>query len=214
MPNSKITITNLEIGDWFKQQPEKVDIWIVDPPYCFDNQNGSGRMKFQNGTDKMYKRMTYADLESCYAEMLKLSNPGAGCYIFADREGLFHCKPDMEKVGWIFRQIIVYNKVNMGLGYHWRNQVEYIVYCTNGKTDRYVTKVPNIISTKKPKGLSAKPPLIYETILKHQLRDGDVLADCFAGSDPLSQALNGDATLLGKIRASYSNIYQGVTTDT
>lgn len=211
MPTSKITITNLEIWDWFKQQPEKVDIFISDPPYCFDNQNGSGRMKFEGGIDKMYDRMSYADLEACYAEMLKLSNPGASCYIFTDRDGLFHCKPDMEKVGWTFRQIIVYDKVNMGMGYHFRNQIEYIVYCTNGKTDRYVTKIPNIISAKKPKGVSAKPPLIWSTILQHQLREGDILADPFAGSDPLSQALNGDAALMLKLGKSYSNIYQGVT---
>jgi len=624
LPISKINITNLEVMDWFKQQPEKVDIWITDPPYSFDNQNGSGRMKFEGGTDKMYNRMSYADLKACYSEMLKLSNPGASCYIFTDRDGLFHCKPDMEKVGWTFRQIIVYNKClgpetpictnrgiinisdinsgdmvytpngtlsrvigtfsskkkamkiyfsdhtnlicseehpfyvdgrqtiaseliigstldearvyigdqvkkltlaslitdedlvidlpdpkiclfckeefpnvrgaaahqarfctsaiskkdmakslgitrkklgwwmssgrlpivwarelgldhlasgnvsrkmqngnidsfresipldyswgkliglyaaegygtannicfalhknekhlqnhiartvrslgikahifneaddigngcvvnvcsrvfsdlvrhfvggnratnkyiletvysapevfrrgvfdgmiegdghwnhdkqleeyvssshdlslfifrearfmgyepiisrfendfaggwkvkfdpkkeqkkisiikietleeqllfdisiddpehlyilgngitthncNMGMGYHFRNQIEYIVYCTNGPTKRYVTKIPNIISAKKPKGLSAKPPIIWDTILTHQLRDGDILADPFAGSDPLSKALNGNAGLLAKVKSSYSNIYTGESIDT
>lgn len=209
---SKIHITNLEISDWFKQQPEKIDIWCSDVPYPFDNQNGSGRMKFEDGTDNLYNRLTYADLEACYAEMLKLSNQGASCYIFTDRDGLFSTKPAMERVGWTYRNIIVWNKVVQGMGCHFRNQVEYIVYCTNGKTDRYVTKIPNIISAKKPKGVSAKPPVIWQTILQHQLREGDVTADCFAGSDPLSQALNGDAVLMSKLGRSYSNIYQGAGT--
>lgn len=213
MPTSKINITNLEVMDWFKQQPEKVDIWITDPPYHFSNKNGSGRMKFENGTDKMYSRMNYTDLEICYAEMLKLSNQGAHCYIFTDRDGLFKTRPSLEAVGWQFRNVLVWDKVNLGMGYWWRNQVEYIVYCTNGKSKDYVTGAPNIFRMKKPKGLSSKPPEIFESILQHQLRDGLVTADPFAGSDPLSKALNGNAGLLAKLGKSYSNIYTGESID-
>lgn len=208
---SKIHITNLEISDWFKQQPEKVDIFISDPPYPFSNQNGSGRMKFEDGTDKMYDRMTYSDLEACYAEMLKLANPGAHCYIFTDRDGLFKTRPSMEAAGWRFRNVLVWDKTVLGMGYWWRNQAEYIVYCTNGDSKDYVTNASNIFRVKKPKGLSSKPPEIFKSILDHQLRADQVTADPFAGSDPLSQALNGDATLLAKVKSSYSNIYQGAT---
>jgi len=207
LSNPKITITNLDINDWFKQQKDKVDIWVTDVPYPFRNQNGSGRMKFENGTDSMYNRLTYSDLERCYAEMLKLSNPAASCYIFTDRDGLFETKPAMEKAGWQFRQVIVWDKINQGLGYHWRNQTEYIVYCTNGATKNYVTKVPNIFHEKKPKGLSAKPPIIWQKILEQQAFQDCVVADPFAGSDPLSQVINSNAVLNQKIGKSFSNIY-------
>jgi site-specific DNA-methyltransferase (adenine-specific) len=204
-----INISNLEIKDFFKhlKSLNLVDIWITDPPYPFDNKNGAGRFKFVDGQDGMYSRMSYADLELCYKEMLDLSNPSAGCYVFTDRDGLFHTKESLERVGWNFNNIIVWDKQKMGMGYHWRNQVEYIVYCSKGSTKRFVTSVPNIISAKKPKGLSAKPPIIWEKIMDLQLRDGDVICDPFAGSDPLSNILNKNQNLLSKIKESYSNIY-------
>lgn len=204
-----INISHLEINDFFKDLKAKdsVDIWITDPPYPFDNKNGAGRFKYVDGKDGMYKRMTYSDLESAYREMLSLSNPSAVCYIFTDRDGLFQTKDSLERVGWNFNNIIVWDKQRMGMGYHWRNQIEYIVYCSNGQTKRFVTSASNIISAKKPKGLSTKPPVIWEKIMDFQLRDGDVVCDPFAGSDPLSITLNQNQKLLSKVKNSYSNIY-------
>jgi DNA modification methylase len=204
---SKINISNLEIKDFFNNLPQKIDFWITDPPYPFDNQNGTNRMKYEDSSDNMYARLSYSDLEDCYTKMLASSNSGASCYVFANRDGLFHTKESLERVGWTFRNIIVWDKSAPGLGYHWRNQVEYIVYCTNGATKKYVTRYPNIFREKKPSGLSAKPPIIWEKILELQAKDGDVVCDPFAGSDPLSISLNKNSSLLQKIGASYSNIY-------
>ena len=96
---SKINITKLDIKSFFPhlQSLTKVDLWILDPPYPFRNQNGTGRMKFEDNKDEMYARMTYSDLEWCYGEMFSTSNSGAGCYVFANRDGLFHTKDSLEK---------------------------------------------------------------------------------------------------------------------
>ena len=206
---SKINLTKLDIKSFFPhlQSITKVDLWVTDPPYPFENQNGTGRMKFEDNKDEMYTRMTYSDLEWCYGEMFSNSNSGAGCYVFANRDGLFHTKDSMEKSGWTFRNILVWDKVNMTMGYHWRNQVEYIVYCTKGATKKYVTSLPNIFHEKKPTGLSAKPPKIWETIMERQLKDGEVVCDPFAGSDPLSISLNNNQNLMQKVGSSYSNIF-------
>jgi site-specific DNA-methyltransferase (adenine-specific) len=139
--------------------------------------------------------------------MFSNSNSGAGCYVFANRDGLFHTKDSLEKSGWTFRNILVWDKVNMTMGYHWRNQVEYIVYCSKGATKKYVTGLPNIFHEKKPTGLSAKPSKIWETIMERQLKDGEVVCDPFAGSDPLSISLNNNQNLMQKIGSSYSNIF-------
>ncbi len=206
---SKINITKLEVKDFFNHiKPiTKVDLWITDPPYPFENQNGTGRMKFEDGKDDMYARMTYSDLEDSYKEMLDLSNEGGLAYIFTNRDGLFQTKESLDRVGWNFRNLIVWDKTVQGMGYHWRNQVEYIFYVTKGSTKKYVTNHPNIFREKKPSGMSAKPPIIWEEIMNHQLKDGEVVADPFAGSDPLSISLNNNQNLMQKISASYSNIY-------
>ena len=151
--------------------------------------------------------MTYPQLEDCYSEMLKNSNPSASCYIFTNRDGLFQTKDSLAKSGWTFRNILVWDKMVLGMGYHWRNQAEYIIYATNGPTKKFVTKQSNIFREKKPSGLSAKPPKIWETIMEQQLRQDEVVCDPFAGSDPLSFSLNNNQNLMQKIKASYSNIY-------
>jgi len=206
---NKINLTKLDIKSFFPhlQSITKVDLWVTDPPYPFKNQNGTGRMKFEDNKDEMYVRMTYSDLEWCYGEMFSNSNSGAGCYVFANRDGLFHTKDSLEKSGWTFRNILVWDKKAPGLGYHWRNQVEYIVYCTKGATKKYVTGLPNIFHEKKPTGLSAKPSKIWETIMSQQLKDGEVVCDPFAGSDPLSISLNNNQNLMQKVGSSYSNIF-------
>jgi N6-adenosine-specific RNA methylase IME4 len=109
---SKINLTKLDVKSFFPHlnSVTKVDLWITDPPYPFNNQNGTGRMKYEDNQDEMYSRMTYSDLEWCYSEMFTASNSGAGCYVFANRDGLFHTKDSLEKAGWIFRNILVWDK--------------------------------------------------------------------------------------------------------
>ena len=206
---SKINITKLEVKDFFShlQSTSKVDLWITDPPYPFENQNGTNRMKFEEGKDEMYARMTYKDLEDCYKSMFDLTNPGGLAYIFTNRDGLFHTKESLDRTGWTFRNLIVWDKTVQGMGYHWRNQVEYIFYATKGSVKKYITNHPNIIAAKKPSGMSAKPPIIWQTIMEKQLTDGDIVCDPFAGSDPLSISLNNNPNLMQKISASYSNIF-------
>lgn len=217
---AKIVKTNLEIQDWFDKLQDKVDMWITDPPYPFENKNGSGRFDHVQGVDHMYDRLDWDDLQVVFEQMYTETNPGGRAYVFCNRDGLFDTKKRLEKAGWKFRNIIVWDKQAMGMGYHWRNQVEYIVYVTKGSVSKYVKSAPNIFYHKKPRakdsipsigyhptGTSPKPYQIWETIMLNQLSEGEIVADPFAGSEPLRVAVEINSNIKSLIKKAYVNSF-------
>jgi site-specific DNA-methyltransferase (adenine-specific) len=206
----------LEVEEWFKQLEEKVDLWITDPPYPFDTQNGTGR--YQN----MYQQLGWADLEDVYKKMYEHSPDGARAYVFCNRDGRETTKQALSQAGWTFRNELIWDKLHFGGGYHYRNQVEYIVYVTKGKPKTYVKGRSNVFRYKRPtknSGIpkigydptscaSPKPWEIWDEIMIHGACEGDVCADPFAGSNPMKAALNLNHGIAGKIKLAYTNIYE------
>jgi len=210
-----ITVTDLEIGDWFSQASVDVDLWITDPPYPFDSKNGTGRFK------DMYSRLTWKNLENIFEKMYNITADGGRAYVFCNRDGLLRTGKGLEDAGFTFRNILIWDKQHFGGGYHWRNQAEYIVYATKGKPKTYVKGKSNIFNYKRPlkgdampsigydpSGVSSKPYKIWEDIITHGGCDGDICADPFAGSNPMRAALLSNAALLSKIKEAYTNIYK------
>lgn len=209
-----IQTTKLEVDDWFKQLPETIDLWISDPPYPFDNQNGTGRYK------GMYQKFTWQKLNDIFVKMYDKTNEGGRVYIFANRDGLFKTMDGLQKAGFEFLNILIWDKQHFGGGYHWRRQEEYIVYVSKGQPKTYVKGVSNIFNYKRPTksdavpsigynpvGVSVKPHQIWKDIITHGGCQDDVCADPFAGTDPMRAALLLNPTLASKIKEAYTNVY-------
>lgn len=209
-----IQIEKLEIDDWFTKLPEKIDLWITDPPYPFDSQNGTGRYK------GMYKKFTWQKLNDVFVKMYEKTNEGGRAYVFANRDGLFKTMDGLVKAGFDFLNILIWDKQHFGGGYHWRRQEEYIVYVSKGHPKTYVKNVSNIFNYKRPsksdavpsigynpKGVSVKPHQIWKDIITHGGCQDDVCADPFAGTNPMRAALLLNAALMSKIKDAYTNVY-------
>lgn len=209
-----ITVTDLDIDKWFAQLHEDVDLWITDPPYPFDSRNGTGRY------GGMYNRLTWKKLDDIFLKMYNKTLDGGRVYVFCNRDGLFKTGKALENVGFKPRNILVWDKQHFGGGYHWRNQVEYIIYVSKGKPKSYVKGSSNVFNYSRPKksdaipkigynpsALSAKPYKIWEDIIRNSGCDGDVCADPFSGTNPMRAALLTNATLLAKIKEAYTNTY-------
>lgn len=204
--------TSLEIDDWFSQLTEDISLFCTDPPYPFDSQNGTGRYS------GMYKRFDWLKMEDVFKKMYDRTNIQGRAYVFCNRDGLFKTQSALTKAGWTFRNILIWDKKHFGGGYHWRAQVEYIVYVSKGDPKVYVKGAPNIFSyarpTKKdavpsigynPACLSAKPKQIWTDILNWGAVNGDIVADPFAGSNPMKAAIETDTALQSKISKCYTN---------
>jgi site-specific DNA-methyltransferase (adenine-specific) len=209
MNSDKVISTSLEISEWFESLDENIDLWITDPPYPFDNKNGSVRFGYKDGEDSMYNRMSWNDIESFCTKAYNKSNDGARFYMFCNRDGIRQTWKAIESSGWKFRNILVWDKKNMGMGYHWRNQAEYIFYASRGKPKTYVKSSGNIFSHKKPRGVghSAKPSEIWSEILNGSLCDGDVCADPFSGSNPFLKSLSSNDHYMDIASSVYLNTF-------
>ena len=157
----KIVEDGYSIEDWFSNLKEKVDVWITDPPYPFDNKNGQNRFKYIDGEDHMYSRLDWNDLSNIFSKMYDETEEGGRIYVFADKKGLLETHKRMEEVGWKFRNYIIWDKERMGMGYHWRNSVEFIVYMTKGKPKTYIQGDVNLIRAKKPGKKDSIPEINY-----------------------------------------------------
>lgn len=218
---NKVISTELEINDWFDQLEEDIDLYITDPPYPFNNKNGSNRFAFVDGEDEMYDRLEWEDLGEVFKKMYETSAVGGRAYVFCNRDGYEKTKKLLVKAGWTFRNKLVWDKINFGGGYHWRNVTEYIVYVTKDRPKVYVKGHSNEFSYKKPgKGAampkinydpsscdSPKPFEIWRDIILHGGADDDVCADPFAGSNPMRVALLTNQDLMDKIKKAYTNVY-------
>lgn len=211
---STIIKTDLEIDDWFKQLPENIDLWITDPPYPFDSQNGTGRYK------GMYKKFSWQTLNTVFDKMYEKTNEGGRAYVFANRDGLFQTIEGLKKAGFEFLNILIWDKQHFGGGYHWRRQEEYIVYVSKNQPKLFVKSVSNIFNYKRPSkkdavpsigyipiGISVKPHQIWTDIFTYGGSQDDVCADPFAGTNPMRAALLLNPNLGLKIKTAYTNVY-------
>ena len=209
-----IHVTNFEIDDWFSFQSENVDLWITDPPYPFNSQNGTGRYK------GMYKRFDWLSMKSVFLKMYAKTSDGGRAYVFCNRDGLFKTQSLLKSAGFRFLNILIWDKQHFGGGYHWRNQAEYIVYVSKGKPKCYVRGLSNIFNYKRPtkssiipgigydpSKTSSKPYEIWRDIIEHGSCEGDVIADPFAGTNPLCAALMIEPHLMRKAKDAYTNVY-------
>lgn len=209
-----LQVTNLEIDDWFKQLDKPISMWITDPPYPFNEQNGTNRY---NG---MYQKFTWSKLSDVFVKMYDKTEDGGRAYVFANRDGLFQTRQLLESAGFEFLNFLIWDKMALGGGYHWRNSIEYIVYVSKNRPKVFVKGVSNVFHYKKPtlkdavpsinyipNGTSPKPYHIWKDILENGSFQGDNIADPFAGSNPLRAALLLNVSLQSKVNEVYTNIY-------
>jgi len=217
--------TNLPINEWLNYIDSEgcgLDLVITDPPYPFDNKNGSGRHSYHEGADLMYHRMDWKELQSVFVKIKDLMNDGGRIYVFSNRDGYEKTKQLMLDAGYRYLNTIVWDKERFGGGYHWRNSVEYIHYfCKPKKPAVLVKGARNVFEYKKPtkkcaipeigydpaSNDSPKPHEIWRDIILHGGAEGDVVADPFAGSDPLSAALLLNDELAEKVSRAYTNSF-------
>lgn len=206
----------LLINEWLNKYSDlKIDTIITDPPYPFDSQNGTHRF------DDMYPLLSWSDLQDICTKFYSMMNDGGRIYLFCNRDGLFPTRDLLEKSGFKVLNLLVWNKKHFGGGYHYRNQVEYIYYACRGKPKVYIKNISNIFEYSRPtkkddiaevgyfpsEQLSSKPLNIYKDILKNGTIAEELIADPFAGSDPLRAAVLTDEELKQRNYKVYTNAW-------
>lgn len=166
-----------------------VDLVITDPPYeSLEKHRKIGtttRLKVSKGSSN-----TWFDIfpnerfESLLKELFRVLKKNSHFYLFCDQETMFVIKPIAEKVGFKFWKPIVWDKVAIGMGYHYRARYEFILFFEKGKRKLNDLGVPDVLEHKRVhRGYpTEKPVSLLEILISQSSNPGDLVIDPFFGS--------------------------------
>ncbi len=166
-----------------------VDLIITDPPYeSLEKHRKIGtttRLKESNSSSNQWFQIFPNErFESLLKEVYRVLKKNSHFYIFCDQETMFIVKPIAEKVGFKFWKPIVWDKVNIGMGYHYRSRYEFILFFEKGKRKINNLGIPDVLQFKKvSRGYPTEKPVnLLEVLVSQSSSFGEVVADPFFGS--------------------------------
>lgn len=185
-----------------------VDLLISDPAYeSLEEHRAKGtttRLKVSDGSSNVwfpiFKNERYHEFfVQCYRVLKK----DAHMYIYCDKVTMFVVKPIAESVGFKFWNIITWDKVKIGMGYHYRSRTEYILFFEKGKRKLHDLGMPNMFDFREdPEGYALecarisgkdaypteKPVMTSTKLIMQSSEPGEVVLDPFMGSASVGEA--------------------------
>ncbi|HAT7873668.1 TPA: site-specific DNA-methyltransferase [Legionella pneumophila] len=196
MENIMYKLDNNDAYLWLKTiENESIDLVISDPPYeSLEKHRAIGtttRLKNSNSSsNEWFPVIKNKQLAMVIKEIYRILRPNSHFYLFCDNETMFYIKPIAEKVGFKFWKPIIWDKVNIGMGYHYRSKYENILFFEKGKRKLNNLSIPDILTCKRIiNGYPTEKPVALNEILIHQSSSiGDIVADPFMGSGSVAEA--------------------------
>ncbi|TMO25857.1 site-specific DNA-methyltransferase [Pseudoalteromonas sp. S4741] len=176
---------------------ESVDLLITDPPYeSLEKHRKIGtttRLKVsKSSSNQWFDIFPNNRFEELLIEIYRVLKKGSHFYLFCDQETMFYIKPIAEKVGFKFWKPIIWDKVTIGMGYHYRARHEYILFFEKGKRKLNDLSVPDILTCKRVyRGYpTEKPVKLIETLISQSSNENELVVDPFFGSGATLVAAN------------------------
>ena len=166
-----------------------VDLVITDPPYeSLEKHRAVGtttRLKHSKASSNDWFRIfPNARFEELFAELYRVLRRDRHLYLFCDQETAFAIKPVGEAAGFRFWKPLIWDKVAIGMGYHYRARYEMILFFEKGKRKLNDLGIPDIFQVKRiHRGYPTEKPVELSKILVQQsTTSGELVIDPFMGS--------------------------------
>ena len=184
---------HLSRGDavaWLRQLPsESIDLVVTDPPYeSLEKHRAIGtttRLKHSKASSNdWFSIFPNARFPELFAEIHRVLKRNTHFYLFCDPETMFVAKPLGEAAGFKFWKPIIWDKVSIGMGYHYRARYECILFFEKGKRKLNDLGTADIIDVKRVNGgyPAEKPPAVSEVLIRQSTEPGQLVIDPFMGS--------------------------------
>lgn len=182
---------NLDALEFLAQlQSESVDLFVTDIAY----ESLEKHRNMKATTPRLvnwFPIFPNYKLPWLFAEMFRVLKRGSHTYMFCDDETSDIMRPMAVEAGFTVWKRLVWDKKHMGMGYHWRNRYEFILflekkpkrqlnsrsYCDVLRYGRIVGKYP-----------TEKPVPLLKRLIKNSSNHGDVVCDMFMGSGAVGEA--------------------------
>lgn len=183
-------ISNLDAIDWLKTiESSSIDLVITDPPYesleKYRKIGTTTRLKqSKSSSNQWFEIFPNQRFEELFAEIYRVLKKNSHFYLFCDQETMFIIKPIAEKVGFKFWKPIVWDKVAIGMGYHYRARYEFILFFEKGKRKLNNLSIPDILVEKRiVKGYPTEKPVnLAKILIEQSTKETETVIDPFCGA--------------------------------
>lgn len=190
---------NLERADaveWLSTLPnESVDLVVTDPAYeSLEKHRAVGtttRLKNSKASSNdWFPIFPNTRFEDLFRECYRVLRRDRHCYMVCDQETMFVAKPIAEQAGFRFWKPIIWDKVQIGMGYHYRARCEFVLFFEKGKRRLNDLGVPDVLSIKRVRNgyPTEKPVELLEVLVRQSSAEGEVVIDPFLGSGSTGEA--------------------------
>ncbi len=188
--NSHKILSQLDAVEWLKSlDGASIDLLITDPPYeSLEKHRKIGtttRLKeSKSSSNQWFSIFPNARFEELFLEVYRVLKKNSHFYLFCDSETMFHAKPIAEQVGFKFWKPIIWDKVKIGMGYHYRARYENILFFEKGKRKLNNLSIPDIIECPRiHRGYPTEKPVdVSKVLINQSTNPGETVADPFFGS--------------------------------
>ncbi|MCS3456057.1 site-specific DNA-methyltransferase (adenine-specific) [Aeromonas sp. BIGb0405] len=176
--------------DWLKSlNDSSVDLLITDPPYeSLEKHRKVGtttRLKQSKSSSNMwFEIFPNSRFESLFYEAYRVLRKNSHFYLFCDQETAFIVKPIAEAAGFKFWKPIVWDKMRIGMGYHYRAKYEFILFFEKGKRKLNNLSIPDILSVPRiHRGYPTEKPVeLMKILISQSSNENELVCDPFMGA--------------------------------
>lgn len=184
------SLTQSDAIDWLRTVPnEHLDMIVTDPPYeSLEKHRAIGtttRLKHSlassNDWFDIFPNERFPEL---FAEAYRALRPNSHLYLFCDQETMFVVKPMAEAAGFRFWKPLVWDKMKIGMGYHYRARYEFVLFFEKGKRKLNNLGVADVIAAPRVfRGYPTEKPFeVAQILITQSTEPGALVADPFSGS--------------------------------
>lgn len=182
--------------EWLRSlQDTSIDLIVTDPPYeSLEKHRAVGtttRLKHSKASsNNWFEIFPNARFEELFVELYRILKRNRHLYLFCDQETMFVAKPIAEAVGFRFWKPVVWDKLKIGMGYHYRSRYELVLFFEKGKRKLNNLSIPDIIQVPRiHRGYPAeKPVAVSEILISQSTAIGELVVDPFMGSGSVGLA--------------------------
>jgi site-specific DNA-methyltransferase (adenine-specific) len=181
---------------WLRTLPaESIDLVITDPPYeSLEKHRAVGtttRLKHSKASSNdWFSIFPNARFPELFEQVYRVLRRNSHFYLFCDPETMFVAKEPAERAGFKFWKPLIWDKVQIGMGYHYRARYECILFFEKGKRKLHDLGIADIIEHRRIVGgyPAEKPPAVSEVLVKQSSAPGELVIDPFFGSGSVGVA--------------------------
>jgi site-specific DNA-methyltransferase (adenine-specific) len=189
-PSPWFTVAEADAIEGMRALPSaSIDLILTDPPYeSLEKHRAIGtttRLKRSKASSndwfKIFPNRRFLEF---FAEAYRVLNKNSHLYLMCDAETMFVTKPLGEAAGFKFWKPLVWDKVNIGMGYHYRARYEFVLFFEKGKRKLSNLALSDVIQVPRVhNGYPAEKPVKLAAVLVAQSTlPGEIVLDPFVGS--------------------------------